>query len=684
MTLQEQYNLIKEGKGHKGIFLTEAKKQFPNMLTNPMGFEEASKMLKTRGVISENYVDLKPINTIEATPKTAWENKFAEFLAEEAKKKKIVSAKQNGDKSYTVTYEDDTTAKIAVSNDDWDKIHSKYGRLTEAEEAKAVEKKTTKEVEDIQAHNFDYKDKSNLDNQIGQEVLNGIYFEGRENPDKTLDELRKMVAKNLAKDGQYYMKNAAFGVKGLGYQETELEEVSGKYASSGYSDKLKKMVKESLSESKSSDLAKMGYSASDIEDFMDEWKSGGSKLPKKVKDYLDGKKSSVKEEEDPYATTLKKLPFVSFDNLAKILQLSPTKLQLKGSDSTSTTEIRNETDLLSFLKNLTFKQVRPGVYHLQGPNDSTVTMGKESLDEASDFEEKMAQLRMLQMQKKAGTAPDQKVINKKQTLTQKLNMLKKAYFDLISAMEAESDLEFAASGDWYQEQLDDLENSIGDLETKIQSINENSVNEGKNLQKAKQALIDFNSGKLGEDAMVKTVIKSLGFKFDEYSEEEAGMVLGSLIKKGKIPTDNYVLNNVIDVLTESIGDLETKIQSINENMEMVGMEEAEAEPKPEKKKVKKESLDADLAEIDTQAGIVAMEAKLDRVSEMISAKMERLSMIEEDANLAELVDKGKMKEMQKEIKVLEKVKAKMEKMYEKMNGKAYTKEMVDESAFDNE
>jgi hypothetical protein len=587
MTLQEQYNLIKEGKGHKGVFLTEAKKQFPNMLTNPMGFEEASKMLKTRGVISENYVDLKPINTIEATPKTAWENKFAQFLAEEAK---------------------------------------------------AVEKKPTTEVEEIESHNFDYKDKTNLDNQIGQEVLNGLYFEGRENPDKTLDELRKMVAKNLAKDGQYYMKNAAFGVKGLGYQETEIEEVAGKYASSGYSDKLKKMVKESL----------------------------------------------VKEEEDPYATTLKKLPFVSFDNLAKILQLSPTKLQLKGSDPTSTTEIRNETDLLSFLKNLTFKQVRPGVYHLQGPNDSTVTMGKGSLDEASDFEEKMAQLRMLQMQKKAGTAPDQKVINKKQTLTQKLNMLKKAYFDLISAMEAESDLEFAASGDWYQEQLDDLENSIGDLETKIQSINENSVNEGKNLQKAKQALIDFNSGKLGEDAMVKTVIKSLGFKFDEYSEEEAGMVLGSLIKKGKIPTDNYVLNNVIDVLTESIGDLETKIQSINENMEMVGMEEAEAEPKPEKKKVKKESLDADLAEIDTQAGIVAMEAKLDRVSEMISAKMERLSMIEEDANLAELVDKGKMKEMQKEIKVLEKVKAKMEKMYEKMNGKAYTKEMVDESAFDNE
>ena len=489
MTLQEQYNLIKMGKGHKGIFLTEAKKQFPDMLTNPMGYEEASKMLKTRGVISENYVDLKPINTIEASPKLAWENKFAQFLAEEAK---------------------------------------------------AVEKKPDAEVEEIQSHNYDYKDKDNLDNQIGQEVLNGIYFEGRENPDKTLDELRKIVAKNLAKDGQYYMKNAAFGVKGLGYQETKMEEVAGKYAASGYSDKLKKMVKESLVKEEITNPP--ATSAEDLADKAIRWYDFYT-------NYIDdgaSRRRALKSNDDVVAW------FNKHDEDMKAAAMEIIKYQ------------------------------------------TGTTIKENSVDEASDFEEKMAQLRMLQLQKKQGTAPDQKVINKKQTLTQKLNMLKKAYFDLISAMEAESDLEFSASGDWYQEQLDDLENSIGDLETKIQSI--------------------------------------------------------------------------------------------NENVEMVGMEEAEAEPKAEvepKKKVKKESLDSDLAEIDTQAGIVAMEAKLDRVSEMISAKMERLSMIEEDANLAELVDKGKMKGMQKEIKVLEKVKSKMEKMYEKMTGKAYTKEMVDEYAIDN-
>jgi hypothetical protein len=44
----------------------------------------------------------------------------------------------------------------------------------------------------------------------------------------------------------------------------------------------------SLNEDISDELKQMGYSNSDIEDFMDEWKQGGSKLPKKVKDYLDG------------------------------------------------------------------------------------------------------------------------------------------------------------------------------------------------------------------------------------------------------------------------------------------------------------------------------------------------------------------------------------------------------------
>ena len=56
------------------------------------------------------------------------------------------------------------------------------------------------------------------------------------------------------------------------------------------------------------------------------------------------------------------------------------------------------------------------------------------------------------------------------------------------------------------------------------------------------------------------------------------------------------------------------------------------------KKAKKESIDTDLAEIDKQAQIVALEAKLDKMDEVIEGKMSRINMVSEDENLAELVD----------------------------------------------
>tara|TARA_E500000318_G_scaffold100191_1_gene102751 strand:+ start:209 stop:688 length:480 start_codon:yes stop_codon:yes gene_type:complete len=86
---------------------------------------------------------------------------------------------------------------------------------------------------------------------------------------------------------------------------------------------------------------------------------------------------------------------------------------------------------------------------------------------------------------------------------------------------------------------------------------------------------------------------------------------------------------------------------------------------------------AELAEIDKQSAIVAMEAKIDKLAEMIEAKTTRLSMVSEDENLSELIDKKRVKMMEREIKEIERAKSKMEKMYEKMHG-GKKKEMVDE------
>lgn len=262
-TLQEQYNLIKEGKGNKNFFLKTALRQFPNLITPTLGFDMTVNILKQKQVISESiggivtkgveqdWVKLFKENTLDevkiGNPETAAKKALGdkEESLEEGKDisikgKKVKNAKQNGDKSYTVTYEDDTTGNIAVSNDAWDDLNNMYGKLTEAKEVKAKLTKTDTDVLAKETAGYDYKDKKNYDNVYGQEFLVGYYTEMKDpkNTEKSVDELKKIVAKNLESDSSYYVKKGQFGVKDLGYTDTHpglgpTKEVKGKYKSSG-------------------------------------------------------------------------------------------------------------------------------------------------------------------------------------------------------------------------------------------------------------------------------------------------------------------------------------------------------------------------------------------------------------------------------------------------------------------
>ena len=194
-TLQEQYNLLKEGKGHKDVFLKSARRLFPEFISNITSYNDTVTILKQKSILSEGVGGV--VTQTSANPFVNWKN----YLAEEAK---------------------------------------------------AVEKNPTKEVVDMETRGYDYKDSKNVDNVYGQEFLEGYYAEMKDpkNEKKTVDELKAMVAKNLAKDSTYYTTNQAFGVKGIGYQ-TEVpglgtpKEVKGKYASSGMEEvKLKEdMIK---------------------------------------------------------------------------------------------------------------------------------------------------------------------------------------------------------------------------------------------------------------------------------------------------------------------------------------------------------------------------------------------------------------------------------------------------------
>ena len=201
-TLQDQYLLIKEGKGHKGVFLSEAKRQFPDIVRNAASFNEAAASLITKNIISENVIGLEAINSIfEPKKKESYELAYETFLAE-AKKKE-----------------------------------------NEDEKVKAEEKKVSKKVEEDYSHNFDRKDDKNPDNLIFDQIMTGYYAEMKDpkNADKTMQELKDIVFKNLQKDPIHYTKDGQFGVKGLGYTTEapglgEPKEAKGKYKSSGYGD----------------------------------------------------------------------------------------------------------------------------------------------------------------------------------------------------------------------------------------------------------------------------------------------------------------------------------------------------------------------------------------------------------------------------------------------------------------
>jgi len=223
-TLQTQYNLIKEGKGNKAYFLKSAFRLFPDMLSPVNTFEDTIAILKNRSIISEGIGGL-----VTTGKKQDWHSIFNENMD------KLKDEENEEEDEFTASikdFEEKDTADANISP-------INYRSLKEAKETE----EPSKEVLDNQKNNFDYKDEKNYNNLFGQEFLKGYYTELKDpkNADKDVEELRAIVAKNLTKDCQHYVKDGQFGVKGLGYTTEapglgEPKEPKGKFKSSGYGD----------------------------------------------------------------------------------------------------------------------------------------------------------------------------------------------------------------------------------------------------------------------------------------------------------------------------------------------------------------------------------------------------------------------------------------------------------------
>ena len=389
-TLQEQYNLIKEGKGNKQQFFKSARHLFPDLVTPVNSFNDAVNILKNRGVISEMFVGggvvtkgrtpdwfsifNENMNSIDygswkkelmniikkdanlddneisvdeeeikryykegKSPNEVYNNiwlkdagnfrslnelsgKFGskeEVIVINNKTKKeakatIQSTEMSKDQpiTYSLKYTGEKPQGFPSTLTDDDLTDGDEGfslkrpKLNEAKEAKAIEKETTKEVTDMATRGYDYKDTKNIDNIFGTAFLKGFYSEMQDpkNEGKTVEELKQIVAKNMAKDCLHYVKNSPFGVEG-GYTVEapglgEPKPAKGKHKSSGYGDlkesvlrsQIYLLVKEVLAESKISEkdfnkALKMVNAGKSIKSVAEKLKIDQKQLETQIKNY---------------------------------------------------------------------------------------------------------------------------------------------------------------------------------------------------------------------------------------------------------------------------------------------------------------------------------------------------------------------------------------------------------------
>jgi hypothetical protein len=212
-TLQQEYQLIKEGKGNKDHFLKVARNLFPEYITSGNDFTSAVRILTSKSLLSEAAGGVVTMNPI----KPNWFKIFNANLKE----------------------------AVGVKNT------KEYGDQNEFE-------KPAPEVAKDLANQFDNNNPDNIDNVYGQSFLMGFYTEMQDekNKDKSVYELKQIVLKNMVKNVNYYATDASFGIKGIGYTKDVVGggdpvEPKGKYKSSGYGDIPKaKTVKEGLNEAK--------------------------------------------------------------------------------------------------------------------------------------------------------------------------------------------------------------------------------------------------------------------------------------------------------------------------------------------------------------------------------------------------------------------------------------------------
>jgi len=611
-TLQDQYLSIKEGKGHKGVFLTEAKRQFPNIVRNAATFDEAVSSLKTKNIISENVLMVMPA-VMDRPKKESYETAFEAFLAE-AKKKK-----------------------------------------DEDESVKAEEKKISKHVEEDLSHNFDNSDEKNPDNIIFDQIMMGYYAEMKDpkNADKTMQQLKDIVFKNLSKDPIYYTKDGQFGVKDLGYVTEhpglgEPKEAKGKYKSSGYGD-----LKESIQPVNEEE----------------------AKLRKVIREMIDAEL----EEAGRGFATMGTINLKGGDGklfIPKYYILPPVarkKLNLLNPGENAPTY--NESMMIPHIKVLPDNTILFSNYlvnALDNPSDNRNPLNSILKNLESNF---------YWSQFKTYT---KKFIG---SSTVKYPILgREAVYHIL---DFPSDFEVSKLKDW-------VESELSKQYAKLQKAESGVVGRGRpvNIESLKKFIANLESLNQSPEGGMVVVLPQM---FEEsYHVEEGVLGVRDIDVSPGYPVDLPISysddKNVAHYSDDDRYSSQEDLLDPEDYLEQIqGMSDGDAfnylkglglgrseilTVLKSRKSSLRESVEKDLMDINKEAEHEVLQSKLDKIDALIDLRRSKLGKLDEDEDMKALTDKKKVKELEKDIKKLEVARNKVEKMMSKFKGKK--KEVIDE------
>jgi hypothetical protein len=463
----------------------------------------------------------------------------------------------------------------------------------------------------------------------------GYYAEMKDpkNADKTMQQLKDIVLKNLAKDPIHYTKDGQFGVKDLGYVTEHPglgtpKEATGKYKSSGYGnlneskelnvgDKVKYKGITVTVEKKDEvgNLVLKSESGKTIRANKAQFKEYGSleeeKLRKAIREMINVELEEVKGGGNYGMMT------INTANLEKGEQKIPTYYLL-------TPEVRKAFNLLNPGPNAPSYDESLKIPHIRITPDYTI------------FISDLLYVTLEGMEKGRGTREKQ-ITDNRNRLKIITNEISDRYWPMIRALFkkfADSkttvypvlgkdvlyhEIKFKDNGYEVEELIKWIEKKVEEIDNKIAQAESGEVRRGRPinvgaLMKFKKQLEDLKPNAKGGVAIIPPPM----FEGEDLNLEE--------------------------------------FQSL------------------------KESVEKDLAAINKEAEHEVLQSKLDKIDVLIDKRKSQLGKLDEDEDMKALTDKKKVKELEKDIKKLEQARAKVEKILSKTKGKK--KEVIDETEDD--